>query len=284
MEQTFEVAATREFDAVALLSFLGKRTIAGVETYAVEPGRQRYARTVCLPSGPGMVELVWTGRTLLATTRTARADREEAAAVITRLCDADAPAPAIAAHLCRSEPLRRLVATRPGLRVPGTVDPAEMAFRTMIGQQISLAAAATAAAKLAAAYGEPVDLPDPALTRLFPTVNALAAINPEALPMPRSRGRALVGLARALVDGGVELTSERPWPVRREELLALPGIGPWTADYLAMRAYGDRDVLLDTDLVIKRELARRQIANTAEWSPYRSYATMHLWYSAVDFS
>jgi AraC family transcriptional regulator, regulatory protein of adaptative response / DNA-3-methyladenine glycosylase II len=275
-EQSYEVRATREFDAPGLLGFLGKRTIAGVEAYAVEPGRLRYARTVGLPHGPGMVELVWTGRVLLATTRSAGADRDEAAAVVARLCDTDAPAPAIAAHLSRSEALRRLVAARPGLRVPGTVDAAEMAFRTMIGQQISLAAAATCAAKLAAAYGERVDLPDPALTRLFPSAHALAATDPEELPMPRSRARALVGLAQALSAGTLDLTC-------RSALLAQPGIGPWTADYLAMRAFGDRDVLLDTDLVIKRELARRQITSTKEWSPFRSYATMHLWYAAVDF-
>jgi AraC family transcriptional regulator of adaptative response / DNA-3-methyladenine glycosylase II len=283
-QQTFEVAATREFDAPALLGFLGKRTIAGVEAYAVEAGRQRYARTVCLTHGPGMVELVWTGRTLLATTRSARTDRDEAAAVVRRLCDADAPAPTIAAHLSRFEPLRRLVANRPGLRVPGTVDAAEMAFRTMIGQQISLAAAATGAAKLATAYGEPVVLPDPSLTRLFPTAEGLAAVDPEQLPMPRSRGRAVVGLARALSAGTVDLVAEQDARARRKALLALPGVGPWTADYLAMRAFGDRDVLLDTDLVIKRELARRTITDTAAWSPFRSYATMHLWYAAVDFS
>ena len=100
-----------------------------------------------------------------------------------------APSAAIEDHLGRSEPLRALVTTRPGLRVPGTVDAAETAFRTLIGQQISLAAAATGAAKLAAAYGEAVELPDPALTRLFPAPAALAAVDPETLPMPRSRGR-----------------------------------------------------------------------------------------------
>ena len=188
-EQTFEVTATPPFDAPGLLGFLGKRTIAGVEAYAVEPGRQRYARTVGLPHGPGMVELVWTGRVLLATTRNRPRGSGRGCRVVARLCDADAPAPAIAAHLSRSEPLRRLVAIRPGLRVPGTADPAEMAFRTMIGQQISLAAAATCAAKLATAYGERVDLPDPALTRLFPTAHALAAVDPSGAadaPQPGS--------------------------------------------------------------------------------------------------
>ncbi len=95
--------------------------------------------------------------------------------------------------------------------------------------------------------------------------------------MPRTRGRALVGLAGALASGALDLTAE---PQRREALLGQPGIGPWTADYLAMRAFGDRDVLLDSDLVIKRELARRSITATAEWSPFRSYATMHLWFGS----
>jgi AraC family transcriptional regulator of adaptative response / DNA-3-methyladenine glycosylase II len=275
-EENFAVAATPPFDAVALLSFLGKRTIAGVEAYGVEPRGLRYARTLRLPHGPGLLELVWTGRVLLATTRTDPADRAQAAAAVSRLCDADAPAPTIAAHLGRSEPLRRLVADRPGLRVPGTVDPVEMAFRTLIGQQISLAAAATCAAKLAGAYGEAVELSDPALTRLFPSPAALAAVDPESLPMPRSRGRALVGLARSLAHGTLDLTAQP----RRQALLAQPGIGPWTADYLAMRCFGDRDVLLESDLVIKRELARRSITATAEWAPFRSYATMHLWFGS----
>lgn len=282
-EQTFEVAATPPFAAPELLGFLGSRTIAGVETYAVEGGRPRYARTLRLPQGPGMLELCWTGRTLLATTRSAPADREEAAAVAARLCDADAPATEIAAHLSRFAPLRRLVAARPGLRVPGSVTAEEMAFRTLIGQQVSLAAAATCAAKLATAYGERVELPDLGLTRLFPSAAALADVDPETLPMPRSRGRALVGLARALGDGTLDLDPARPGAERRAALLARPGIGPWTADYLAMRAFGDGDVLLDTDLVIKRELTRQGTTSTAEWSPYRSYATMHLWYGVVDF-
>ena len=279
-EQTFEVSGSTPFDAPALLGFLGLRTITGVETYAVEGGRLRYARTLRLPGGPGMLELCWTGRTLLATTRSAPADREVAAALAARLCDADAPATAIAAHLSRSARLRRLVAARPGLRVPGSVDAEEMVFRTLIGQQISLAAAATCAAKLAAAYGEPMELPDPGLTRLFPSAAALAVVDPETLPMPRSRGRALVGLARALSGGALDLDPARPSAERRAALLAQPGIGPWTADYLAMRAFGDRDILLDTDLVIKRELSRLAISSTAEWAPYRSYATLHLWYSS----
>ena len=276
--QSFPVAATAPFDAVSLLSFLGKRTITGVETYAVDDGRLRFARTLDLPHGPGMLELVWDGRALWATTRTDRADQDRAAQVVARLCDTDAPSPAIEDHLGRSEPLRALVTTRPGLRVPGTVDAAETAFRTLIGQQISLAAAATGAAKLAAAYGEAVELPDPALTRLFPAPAALAAVDPETLPMPRSRVRQRVGLARALADGTVDLTAAEPQ--RRKALLAQPGIGPWTADYLAMRAFGDRDVLLASDLVIKRELTRRGITSTDEWAPFRSYATMHLWFGS----
>ena len=137
----------------------------------------------------------------------------------------------------------------------------------MIGQQISLAAAATGAAKLAAAYGErgrPARPgPDPAVS----PADALAAADPGgAADARRSRGRALVGLARALSAGTLDLAAEQPGR-SRAALLAQPGIGPWTADYLAMRAFGDRDVLLATDLVIKRELARRGITSTSGVGP-----------------
>ena len=279
-EQTFEVTGAQPFSAAALLGFLGRRTIAGVEAYAVTDGQVRYARTVRLAHGPGLIELTWTGRVLLATTRTARPDQDQAVALIERLCDAHAPAASIDAQLERSEALRRLVRSRPGLRVPGTVDTEELAFRALIGQQISLAAAATCAAKLASRFGEPVNLPGRELTRLFPSATALAAVDPAELPMPAARGRALVGLARILSDGTLDLVSDRPWASRRAELLATRGIGPWTADYIAMRALGNRDVLLATDLVIKRELARRGITTTADWAPFRSYATMHLWFGS----
>jgi AraC family transcriptional regulator of adaptative response / DNA-3-methyladenine glycosylase II len=157
-----------------------------------------------------------------------------------------------------------------------------LVFRALIGQQISLAAAAICAAKLADRYGEAVKSADPRLHRLLPTAEALAAVDPTELPMPRARARALVGLAGVLADGTLDLHSEQPWRQRRAALLAVPGIGPWTADYVGLRALGETDILLDTDLVIKRELALHGIAETTRWAPWRSYATMHLWQGYFD--
>ena len=276
------IEVVRPFDGAALLSFLGRRCIAGVEAYAVVDGVPHFTRTVRLPHGPGVIDVAWTGSTLLGRTWTEAGDQSTALGVISRLCDAQAEAPVIDDHLAGDPALGPLVVARPGLRVPGAVDPHELAFRALIGQQISLAAAAICAAKLADRYGEPVDSADPRLHRLLPTAEALAVVDPTELPMPRARGRALVGLARMLADGTLDLLRGQPWRRRRAALLAVPGIGPWTADYVGLRALGQADILLDTDLVIKRELALHGIGETARWAPWRSYATMHLWQGYFD--
>lgn len=280
-----EIDVVEPYDGAALLSFLGRRCIAGVEAYGAVDDVPHYARTVRLAHGPGVIDLAWTGASLLARSWTAAADRSEALAMIRRLCDARADAPVIANRLAADPAMASLVAAHPGLRVPGAVDPDELACRALIGQQVSLAAAAVCAARLAVRYGEPVTPADPRLHRLhrlMPTAAALASADPAELPMPRARGRALVGLARALADGTLDLHGDQPWPERRAALLATPGIGPWTADYIAMRGLADPDILLGTDLVIKRELALRQITDTTRWSPWRSYATMHLWHGFFD--
>ena len=155
-------------------------------------------------------------------------------------------------------------------------------FRALIGQQISLAAAAICAAKRADRYGEPVDSADPRLHRLLPTAEALAAVDPPNCRCPEPAGGRWSGWPAMLTDGTLDLLSEQPWRQRRAALLAVPGIGPWTADYVGLRALGETDILLDTDLVIKRELALHGIAETARWAPWRSYATMHLWQGYFD--
>ncbi len=170
-----------------------------------------------------------------------------------------------------------MVSAAPGLRVPGTTDAHELAFQVLISQQISMAAAATCAGKITIRYGDRLEQPAFGLSSLFPTANALAVVDPTELPMPRARGRALVSLARALADGSLDLSGSRPPAPTRAALLRQPGIGPWTADCIALRALGDRDILLDTDLVIRRELVRRGITDVRAWSPFRSYATIHLW-------
>ena len=149
-----------------------------------------------------------------------------------------------------------LVRATPGLRVPGQVDGDETAIRTVIGQQVSVTGARTVAGRLVAEHGRPVESDVPGLTHLFPDAATLAAADPTTLPMPRARGRALVGLAAALADGRVLLDRGPDRDDVRRALLELPGIGPWTADYVAMRALGHPDVFLPTDLA-RAPAARR---------------------------
>ena len=188
------------------------------------------------------------------------------------LLDADADPAAIDAALAADPLLRELVAARPAAACPGCVDPAEIAVRAVLGQQVSVAAARTQAARLTERCGERLPEPAGAVTHLFPAPAALAALDPEELPMPRARGRALVAMAAALADGLD--------PRDRAAFLALRGIGPWTADYVAMRC-GDRDVLLETDLGVRRGLRpdrrRRAVRRAEAWRPWRSYAVQHLW-------
>jgi AraC family transcriptional regulator of adaptative response / DNA-3-methyladenine glycosylase II len=179
------------------------------------------------------------------------------------------------AHLGRDPALGPLVARRPGLRVPGTVDGAELAIRAVLGQQVSLAAARTLAARLVAAVGDPLPEPVGTLTHTWPRPEAIVAAAP-SLAMPRARQRAVAALAQALADG---LRLERGGPDARTELLALPGVGPWTAEYVAMRALGDPDAWMPTDLGVRHGLARLGIGVAAadSWRPYRAHAVMYLW-------
>jgi AraC family transcriptional regulator of adaptative response / DNA-3-methyladenine glycosylase II len=275
-----QLTVPKPFQAEALFTFFARHAVPGVEAYdsLVDAGapRIRYTRTLRLPHGAAAVELSWQAGQLTAELNLAN-DEDLGVAVesLRDLCDADVDVDAVEAHLRRDPVIGPLVATSPGLRVPGAVDAHEHLFRTMIGQQISLAGAANCAAKLVGRFGEP--FPGPVVTRLFPTAAALAAADPETLPMPRARGRALVAVAQALADGSLELNRHSDPVDTRRRLLACVGVGPWTADYVLMRALHAPDILLGSDLVIKRELASRNVHDTTAWSPWRSYATMHLW-------
>jgi AraC family transcriptional regulator of adaptative response / DNA-3-methyladenine glycosylase II len=160
----------------------------------------------------------------------------------------------------------------------------------VLGQQVSVAGAATIAGRLTARLGEPLPEPVGAVTHLFPSPAALAALDPEELPMPRSRGRALVGMCVALAAGDVDLSPGADPDVAEAELLALPGIGPWTASYVRLRALGDRDAFPAADLGLRRGLERlgadgspRAAAARAEaWRPLRAYAAQHLWAVAAQ--
>ncbi|WP_067839832.1 DNA-3-methyladenine glycosylase 2 family protein [Nocardia lijiangensis] len=169
----------------------------------------------------------------------------------------------------------------PGIRVPGCLDGPELLLRTMIGQQISVSAAATHTARLVEALGDPVEGPVP---RLFPTPAVIAERGAEVLTGPARRIRSIVAAAAAIAAGDLQLHPGRTAAELRRDLLALDGVGPWTADYVIMRLLADPDILLDTDLVVRQgaDLLGIDLSTTARWAPWRSYLSMHLWKTALS--
>ena len=173
------------------------------------------------------------------------------------------------------------------MRVPGCVDGFELAVRAIVGQQVSVAAARTVLGRLVARYGEPLAEPDGAITHRFPTAEALAEVEPADLPFPRQRGEALRSLARLVAREGLRFDAGADSSAALAALLDIPGVGPWTASYVAMRALGDPDVFPPGDVGIRHAL--RRLGHPAEgpeatalaeaWRPWRSYAVMHLWNS-----
>src|ERR1700759_1985393 len=269
-------------DAAGVIAYLARRAIPGVE----EVVDGAYRRSVRLPAGAGIVELAPADGGIRA--RYLLDSPEDQAVAVERsrlLFDLDTdPQPVFDA--LRADPLiGPLIRANPGRRVPGHVDPDEIAVRAVVGRQVALAGAATLAGRLVADYGEPLRAPLGGVTHLFPRAGAFAKADPDRLPMPASRGRALIGLARALDAGDVKLDGTVDRAEARERLLELPGIGPWTADYVALRALRDPDAFLPSDLGLRRALERlgldgspKTAANLAEsWRPYRAYALMHLW-------
>ena len=279
--ESLRLDVPQPFAAGELLAFLDAHVVPGVEACR---GRT-FVSTVALPCGPGVVELtIDSDRVHYRRQLSDAADAEVADAAVRRLLDLDVDPLEIDAALGADPVLAPLVDRTPGLRVPGTLDAAATAVRTVVGQQISVSGAATVLGRMAAEHGEPCTLPlalEWGLQRLFPSSQALAQADPESLPMPRARGHTVVRLATAISSGDVRLDVE-PTQVR-QDLTALRGIGPWTADYVRMRGLGDPDVLLTTDLVLRRALDERGLtpAATGRWSPWRSYAGMHLWLADV---
>jgi AraC family transcriptional regulator, regulatory protein of adaptative response / DNA-3-methyladenine glycosylase II len=280
---TLRLPYRRPADLGAALGFLGARAVPGVE----ELDGGIYRRSLRLPHGPGVAELALADGSVHVTLHLSDLRNLQPAVVrCRRLLDLDADPVAVDAQLGTDATLASLVAASPGMRVPGTVDGGELAIRAMLGQQVSVAAARTLAGRLAARYGERLPTPVGGVTHLFPTAVAFAELDPASLPMPRARGRALVTLAAALAAGDIRVDPGADRDGVEQALLALPGVGAWTAGYIRMRALDDHDVLLPTDLGIRRALVRfdgaagrpADVSTAAEaWRPWRSYALMHLW-------
>ncbi|MBL1097609.1 AlkA N-terminal domain-containing protein [Streptomyces coffeae] len=270
-------AATEEFD------YLARRALTGVEEVIGAPGARTYRRTLRLSHGHGIAEVderSGDGGWLECRLRlTELRDLTTAIQRMRRLFDLDADPYAVAERLGADPALATLVAARPGLRSPGTVDPAELAVRAVLGQQVSVTAGRGLGNALVAAYGAPLAEPDGALTHLFPRAEDLADAPLTELGMPGSRRATLRTLATALADGAVRLDAGADREQSEREVLALRGIGPWTAGYLRMRALGDPDVLLAGDVAVRAGARRAgvRLEDAESWRPWRSYAMHHCW-------
>lgn len=280
---TMRLAVRQPFAGAALLAFLRDHAVPGVEA----SGEGWYARTLALPHGSGTVRLDLVPADGFVRARFALSDLRDLSAAVERarrLLDADCDPAAVASFYADDPVIGPLAAVTPGLRVPGAVDGAELAIRTVVGQQVSVAGARTVLGRLVAIHGTPLETTVPGLTHLFPSADVVAGLAPEQLPMPRARGRSLTGLAAALASGEIPLDRGADRGVVRERMLALPGIGPWTADYVTLRALGDPDVFLATDVGVRRALGRLGAAplDDTAWRPWRSYALLYLWNSLSE--
>ncbi len=275
-------------DAAGLTAFLANRAVPGVEHAA----DGRYGRTLALPRGPATVWLRVGASDVDTELRVSDPrDVDEAVAAVRRLLDADADPAAVDEVLGADPALAPLVRRTPGIRVPGAVDGPELALRAVFGQQISVAAGRTAAGRLVDALGEvlPAELVDGPLRRLFPTPAVVAERGAEVLTGPRRRIDTVLRLCAAMASGDLRVHAGRDPVELSRELQALPGIGPWTAGYIAMRVLGATDTLLSTDLIVRRGAAALGLPSDADaldtysrrWSPYRAYAAMHLWRAAA---
>jgi AraC family transcriptional regulator of adaptative response / DNA-3-methyladenine glycosylase II len=248
-----------------------------------------YRRTLRLPHGPAIVALTppavvasGTGHVAATLHLADLRDLGVAIARCRRLLDLDADPIAVDEALAADAALAPPLARAPGRRVPRTVDGPEFAVRAVLGQQVSTAAARTHAARLVLAHGERIDDPDGGLTHLFPRPEV---IDPAALAMPNSRRATLRGVLDALGDGSLDLSAGADPDAARARLAALPGIGPWTTEVLAMRALGDPDAFPATDLGVRQaavalglpDRPAALIAHSRRWAPWRSYAVQYLW-------
>ena len=272
------------FEAKSLLAFLQRRAIPGVE----EVLNGCYRRTVLLPTSKGIIELEPIEQANSVQLRVQLNDLSDLSTLVRRcryLFDLDAVPEPIAIVLATDPLLAPLVKARPGLRVPGTLDGFELTVRAIIGQQVSVVGARTLSARLVTALGEPLEQPNGTLTHFFPTPRAMAHSDLQGLGLTRSRVIALQALARAVTEEGLKLDRDTDQEQTITRLLRIPGIGPWTTSYVAMRALGDPDAFPATDLGLRRAFEQLgQPSNTINiekyaesWRPWRAYGAHHLW-------
>lgn len=269
-----------------MLGFLSARAITGLET--VEAGVYRRSISVnglhgWISVAPGAGDWLEVGVEFPDTAALPEIERR-----LRAMFDLDARPRLINAQLAADPLMAQLVAARPGLRVPGTWDGLELAIRAVLGQQITVAAAIRLAGKLVAQYGQPLHTPYAGITHVFPVAEALAAADLATLGMPKARGRTLSGVAQALLDDPKVFEPKASLKDGIARLIALPGIGDWTAQYIAMRQLREPDAFASGDIGLINALAaleggpvsaRQLLARAEAWRPLRAYAAQHLWTS-----
>ena len=272
------------YDFAHLLEFHARRTIPGVEAVDADS----YRRSIMVDGVPGWFAVApMAGESALAL-RVHHPKSSALGAIATRvkrMFDVDADPRALSAAFRRSELMKPLIRRWPGQRLPGAWDGFELAVRAVLGQQVSVAAARTLAARVAATYGTPfAEGTAIGLTSLFPTAQALVDAPLETQGITRARAATIRGLARAVLDGRIAFRAEQTLAAFENDLVALPGIGPWTAHYIAMRALAQPDAFPAADLILRRAAGQGRTVSTRElealseeWRPWRAYAVMLLW-------
>nr|WP_298131222.1 DNA-3-methyladenine glycosylase 2 [uncultured Pseudoxanthomonas sp.] len=273
------------YDLAAMLDFLRGRALPGVEVV----DERSYRRVIGTTEAPGWLRVSAWGDGAHAL----RLELQGAAPVqllgivqrLRRMFDLDADPHVIAQALGHDARLRPLLDARPGLRLPSGWDGFEIAVRAVIGQQVSVAAARTLTARLAQRYGTPLAIPFDGLTHLFPTPDRLVDADLTTIGLTRARADTIRGLSRALLEGRVDFNPERTLEDFTARWVALPGIGPWTAHYMALRALGHPDAFPADDLVLQKAVPTDGVRMTAKaltaraeaWRPWRAYAVIHVW-------
>jgi AraC family transcriptional regulator of adaptative response / DNA-3-methyladenine glycosylase II len=276
------------YDWTRMLRFLGARSVKGVEAVQGDS----YIRTVRLGDYAGWVRVrnePAQDSLLVEASPSLAPVFSDLLIRLQQLFDVNAKPEVVAAHLAQHEILARALAQRPGLRVPGAFDGFELAVRAILGQQVTVKAATTIAGRFATAFGDAIDTPIAELTRLSPTSRRIAQLSiPDiaSLGIIQARARSIISIAQEMESGRLVLEAGAlPDPVIAQ-LVALPGIGPWTAHYVAMRALGWRDAFPRGDIALRNALGRVSAARAEElsqpWRPWRSYATLHLWFKSGE--
>lgn len=278
------------FDFAAMLGFLAKRAMPGLERIDAHS----YQRLAGTPEAPLRLRVTADPRQPELHLRIEGADPRaipDLVRRVRRLFDLDADLAPVHRAFAETPLLARGIAERPGLRVPGGWDGFEIAVRAVLGQQVSVAGATTLAGRLLRAFGMPCEGQDDGFDRLFPAPAALRDAPLESIGLPRARAATLRALAAAVADGVVDFSAGQRLDEFVAHLCALPGIGPWTAHYVAMRALGHPDAFPAGDLILRQVLGagtaiseRECEARSQAWRPWRAYAVLHLWYLSGDLA